>query len=109
MSDFSRREWLRLTAAGSGAMLLPNVTGILASPDSPAQTATAAGATPGRQKLLADFGWKFHLGHANDPTKDFNFGRGSGIFSKSGSLMQGGGRGNPGIAQPGFDSTAWQS
>ena len=111
MSELSRREWLRLTATGGGAaLLLPNVTGILASPDSPAQAAAAAGAaTTGRQKLLADFGWKFHLGHANDPTKDFNFGRGSGIFSKSGSLMQGGGRGNPGIAQAGFDTSAWQS
>src|ERR1039458_1914675 len=28
----------------------------------------------GRERLLLDFGWRFHLGNANDPAKDFAFG-----------------------------------
>ena len=38
-----------------------------------------------RERLLLDSGWRFHLGHANDPTKDFSFGR-SGTFSKTGNF-----------------------
>ncbi len=36
-----------------------------------------------RKKTNFDTGWKFHLGHAADPVKDFNF-KISNIFSKSG-------------------------
>jgi len=25
----------------------------------------------GRERLLLDFGWRFHFGHADDPSKDF--------------------------------------
>ena len=57
----------------------------------------------GRERLLADFGWKFSLGHSNDPAKDFGFGRG-GIFAKSGSLL-GGGRNS--ITNAAFDDSAW--
>ncbi|MCJ8209733.1 DUF4982 domain-containing protein [Mucilaginibacter sp. RS28] len=31
-----------------------------------------------------DAGWKFHLGHATDFTRDFNFGIGNNLFAKSG-------------------------
>jgi beta-galactosidase len=34
-----------------------------------------------------DFGWRFHLGHANDPAQDFGF-DGDGVFSKSGDLFE---------------------
>ncbi|HEY6358280.1 MAG TPA: beta-galactosidase GalA, partial [Vicinamibacterales bacterium] len=69
-----------------------------------------ASPTPTRERLLADFGWKFHLGHADDPAKDFNFGRagGDGMFGKAGDFLPGGRRGLPGITQPGFDTTSWQ-
>src|SRR5262245_60972133 len=101
--SISRRDLLKIASSAGGALLLPNVTGLLG-----AQGATAAGAqtagrgaaavpamTPGRERLLADFGWKFHLGHANDPAADFGLGRtGSGAFAKSGSFIGGGGRGN---------------
>ncbi|RYD88693.1 MAG: glycoside hydrolase family 2, partial [Sphingobacteriales bacterium] len=36
-----------------------------------------------RQQRSLDEGWRFHLGHAADPAKDFNFGT-EAIFSKSG-------------------------
>ncbi len=36
-----------------------------------------------RQQVCIDTGWRFHLGHAADPVRDFNFSI-SNIFSKSG-------------------------
>jgi len=113
MANWTRRDWLKTTTAAGGAMLLPNVTGILA-PGSPAASGSQVGpatATSTRERLLADFGWKFHVGHADDPAKDFNFGRsgGDGLFGKSGDFLPGGRRGVPGIAQSGFDTSAWQS
>ncbi len=39
--------------------------------------------TPFRQKISLDAGWKFHLGHAANPEKDFNYGIVN-IFAKSG-------------------------
>jgi beta-galactosidase len=42
----------------------------------------------GRERLLLDFGWRFHLGHANDSAKDFGFGSGmSGSFQKTGNFL----------------------
>jgi len=40
--------------------------------------------TDPRQTILFDTDWKFHLGHAADPSKDFNY-RVANIYSKSGS------------------------
>lgn len=109
MSTWTRRTWLKTATAATGALLLPNVTGLLA--DDAQRGAGAPGSSRVRERLLADFGWKFHLGHADDPAKDFNFGRagGDGMFGKSGYLLPGGGRGVPGLAQPGYDTTAWQA
>src|ERR1035437_1783682 len=45
----------------------------------------------GRERLLLDFGWRFHLGNANDPAKDFAFGSGrSGTFQKTGNFLPAG-------------------
>jgi beta-galactosidase len=105
MADWTRRDWLKTATAASGALLLPNVTGLLGAQQRPGPV----GAT--RTRLLADAGWKFHLGHADDPAKDFNFGRagGNGLFGKSGAFLPGGGRGGPGLGQWGFDASSWQS
>ena len=66
----TRRDWLKLTTAAGGAALLPNVTGILGG-------ASAASQTPatGRERLLADFGWRFHSA-TRTIAKDFGYGRG---------------------------------
>ena len=58
----------------------------------------------GRRRVgdKADFGWRFHLGHADDLAKDFGYGRG-GAFAKSGSVI--GGRGS--VTQATFDDAAW--
>src|ERR1051326_7243423 len=113
----SRRDLLKIASSAGGALMLPNVTGLLGAGEGPyvgrtelgsadrgrtetqstLRTVTPPAMTPGRERLLADFGWRFHLGHANDPAADFGYGRtsGSGAFAKAGSLLAGGGRGNP--------------
>jgi beta-galactosidase len=37
-----------------------------------------------RETLLLDFGWKFHLGHAAEPSADFGFGANQRTFAKAG-------------------------
>ena len=45
----------------------------------------------GRERLLLDFGWRFHFGHADDPSQDFGFGSSSvGNFQKTGNFMPAG-------------------
>ncbi len=42
----------------------------------------------GRERLLLDFGWRFHFGNANDAAKDLGFGAGqSGNFQKTGNFI----------------------
>jgi beta-galactosidase len=63
-----------------------------------------ASPTPGagRERLLLDFGWRFHFGHADDPSKDFGFGGPSvGNFQKTGNFMPAGGMA--------FDDGDWRS
>lgn len=52
-----------------------------------------------RERLLFDFGWRFHFGHTDDPAQDFGFGRRS-EFAKSGELF--------GPSREDFDDSAWQ-
>ena len=90
MAPFTRRQLLQSGAAASVAAWLPRV----------ARTIQPG---PGRERLLLDFGWRFHLGNADDLTQDFGFGRGGNQdseYGKSGSLFQPS-RGN-------FDDSAWR-
>ena len=54
---------------------------------------------PGRERLLLDFNWRFALGHADDPARDFGFGRGE-AFGKVGHLF------DP-VSRRDFDESAW--
>ena len=113
-NSWSRRRLLKagaLTAAGGA--LASRFTGVLGASEGAARAGDsvarwensapyADGAT--RERLLADFNWKFALGHANDPAKDFGWGRGS-AFAKSGTLI--GGRN--GVTGSIFDDSAWKS
>jgi beta-galactosidase len=95
MPDWTRRELLKTTVAASmsgGAPLAAQ-----AAPDAPAASGEPA---PSRQRLLLDFGWRFSLGHACDPERDFGFGRGS-EFSKSGGMLA--------PSRPHFDDSQWQA
>jgi beta-galactosidase len=56
----------------------------------------------GRERLLLDFGWRFHFGNANDAAKDFGFGGGqSGNFQKTGNFI--------GASSLGFDDGDWRA
>jgi beta-galactosidase len=109
MGKWTRRDLVKAGLAASA--------GVMAGSDLMAEPRTAAGAAfaqasagqasafdPGtlRERLLLDFGWRFALGNANDPDKDFGFGKlsGSGTFAKSGSA------GGP--ASPRFNDSAWR-
>ncbi|HTX35031.1 MAG TPA: beta-galactosidase GalA [Bryobacteraceae bacterium] len=75
-------------AVPAGCLLGPAaVTGseIAAEEQAQAQSAPPAGvgAGAGRERLLLDFGWRFHFGHASDAAQDFNF---RGNFSKTGNF-----------------------
>jgi len=61
---------------------------------------TSRGVSP-RERLLLDPGWRFSLGHADDPARDFGFGGGKGeTFAKSGRLFP------PGDIK--YDDSAWK-
>jgi beta-galactosidase len=90
----------------SGAALLPNFSGVLGAEQRGAAPKAASG--PLRERLLADFDWRFALGHADDPAKDFGYGRSGGAFAKAGSFLPGG-RGNPAPTQAAFDAKAWHA
>ncbi|HEV2290233.1 MAG TPA: beta-galactosidase GalA [Gemmatimonadales bacterium] len=51
-----------------------------------------------RERLLLDTGWRFHLGHADDPTRDFGYGTGD-LFAKAGEFF--------GPSATDFDDGAW--
>jgi beta-galactosidase len=73
-----------------------------------AGVASAAPATPDagpgsspRERLLLDSGWRFSLGHAEDPARDFGYGGGKGeTFAKSGFLFP--------PANIKYDDSAWK-
>jgi beta-galactosidase len=56
----------------------------------------------GRERLLLDFGWRFHFGNANDAAKDLGFGAGqSGNFQKTGNFIA--------ASSLGFDDGDWRA
>lgn len=76
------------------------VTGLL-----PVAGTVHAGAIPPpppqpRDTIRLDRGWRFHLGHAVDPAKDFGFGRDQRTFAKAGWNTAA-------AAMPDFDDKGW--
>lgn len=110
MKNFSRRDILKAGVIGPAAVAAVHGMGpIAAAIDLQPETADPrfeplfsaadheAMKKAGRERLLLDFGWRFHLGHANDPGKDFGF---TGNFQKTGNFVPAGG-----IA---FDDGLWR-
>ena len=103
MKPFTRRDVLKTgilapvaVVAAQGAGPIGNamttsreVSGPLPlSPGVPMQTPLTG---TERERLLLDFGWRFHLGNADDATKDFGYGtERAGNFQKTGSFMPAG-------------------
>jgi beta-galactosidase len=112
MKSLSRRDILKsslLAPAAMAAQPLKSIesvfTGSLETADL-LQTNDSV-ATPnrsqsggGRERLLLDFGWRFHFGHASDESKDFGFGSGrSGNFQKTGNFLP--------VGSAAFDDSDW--
>jgi beta-galactosidase len=76
----NRRELLGATA-GLGVLELNAVA---------AQTATPPDLSP-RERIKLDAAWRFHLGNADDPARDFGYGANQSAYAKSGyfSWIQG--------------------
>ena len=108
MKKFSRRDVLKAGVIGPAAAAAVHGMGPIAgaiempSAGEPSfepllGTGNDEAKKAGRERLLLDFGWRFHLGHANDPAKDFGF---TGNFQKTGNFVPAGG-----LA---FDDSAWR-
>ncbi len=104
--DLSRRDLLKgvaIAATASSAELLAAPAPSTASSRLAASAAavSVAGRAPVRQRLLLDFDWKFKLGHAQDPERDFGFGRYQMTYAKAGSQTAD-------AARADFDDGSWQ-
>jgi beta-galactosidase len=85
MPRVTRRDLLKTCIAGAATAAFPAVSAAKPPDESTAKGATnqSSCGTSGaqyspsrssRERLLLDFGWRFHFGHADDPTKDFGLG-----------------------------------
>src|SRR5215831_13636993 len=117
-SKWTRREMLQTgfalsatAAMGRGARPLSGlIVDSAESKDPPFEThSPSSGQQPEpqapslRERLLLDFGWRFHLGHASDPSQDFGFGaiEEELTFAKSGGM--------PKVTRLSFDDSGWQA
>ncbi|HEX8726901.1 MAG TPA: beta-galactosidase GalA [Gemmatimonadaceae bacterium] len=113
MRTWSRRDVVKGGLLAAGAALVPTPAKALLAADGTARAAAGPwdegalppGALPAvsvRERLLLDFDWRFHLGHAGDPEQDFGFGSGNdGIFAKTGYFFR--------PASPKFDASDWRA
>jgi len=111
MGKWTRRELAKAGVAASAAALtggwrLPAAAMETGTPAVEALAPQVSGASPLRERLLMDRGWRFALGHASDPAKDFGFGAMAehGVFAKSGEA---GGPTSVKTQSP-FDDSAWE-
>ena len=108
MKDWTRRDLLKMgVAAPAAAAVAISGTDISEVGDQQASSTPASSSAqkavgdivPRREKLLLDFGWRFHLGDADDAKKDFDFGAAS-SFAKSGRLFA--------ASRAAFDDSKWR-
>jgi len=102
MRNWTRRDVMKTGLMASlGAWASPRlISGGPSESDAPVPPAPDAPAAAQRERLLLDFGWRFHLGHADDPQRDFGYGAGE-EFAKTGEFLRG-------PSRPDFDVSAWQ-
>ena len=112
MKAFSRRDMLKTSllapavAAAQGMKPIEAAMQVAGESAGPLSTGTgvprrSAEFGAGRERLLLDFGWRFHLGNADDAAKDFGFGSGrAGNFQKTGNFLPAG--------SLAFDDNDWQ-
>jgi beta-galactosidase len=100
MNGFSRRDLLKSSVAVPAAAAIGLSEAAAQTQSGPART--SASPAQSRERLLLDFGWRFHFGHANDSAKDFGFGNGrSGGFQKTGGFLS--------PSNLAYDDSDWQA
>jgi len=98
MSNFTRRDLFKTGIAATA--VAATETSSAQSPQQTPPPSPQSSSAP-RERLLLDFGWRFHLGNADDPAQDFGWGAGGGTFAKSGS-------GTVPAAKENFDDSVWR-
>ncbi len=101
MKKLTRRTLLQSSLAVPGVAAAAAAAGGKESPQSPSAVAAPAPQSTqggGRERLLLDFGWRFHFGNAADAAQDFNF---RGNFSKTGNFGP--------VSTAEFDDNDWNS
>ncbi|KQY35936.1 beta-galactosidase [Caulobacter sp. Root487D2Y] len=100
MVDFSRRQALAATAGAAALAAAASSTRAAARPAAapPVPALPAVDLAP-RERLSLDFDWRFKLGHAQDPARDFGFGANQGTYAKAGRTAA--------PAELDFDAGAW--
>ena len=101
--NFTRRDVLKIGAiapAAARAFASQSASPLLSETESPRQESTNHPEPSPRERLLLDFNWRFHFGHADDPARDFGYGKG-GAFAKSGELLL--------PSRRNFDDSQWQT
>jgi beta-galactosidase len=119
MTQLTRRNLLKTGLAASAGLIatdnafyVPEAEAATAGTQShPALSTSLDGVykqVSSRERLLLDFGWRFHLGDANDAAKDFRWGAPTreGTFSKAGQDWLH--NKSDGSLQHSFDDSAWR-
>jgi len=102
MAPISRRAVIKGGLAIPATGLLSGSAVVAVAESMAVQSAVAPTAATQRERLLLDFGWRFHFGHAGDATKDFGFSNGrSREFQKAGNFLP--------VAALAFDDSDWKA
>ncbi len=111
MSRLTRRDLLKTALAASAGAVAANALRPAAQARIKAAPSELFPAPPRRiddpissprERLLLDFDWRFQLGHANDPARDFGLGarRRELQFAKSGNFLP--------VTRSNFDDSGWR-
>jgi beta-galactosidase len=109
MTNWTRRDLLKTGGLAISAGVLSTAvrpTGALAqfaqpgvaNPRGSSVASNSAAQSTIRERLSLDFGWRFHLGHSADPSKDFGY-SGQSVFAKTGGLFE--------PSRPEFNDSNW--
>ena len=104
MNRLSRRDVIKGGLAIPATTLLSGSVAVNAAESLATRLGDARAGDPDslRERLLLDFGWRFHFGNADDPVKDFGFSNGrSREFQKSGNFLP--------VAALAFDDGDWKT
>ena len=98
MSKLSRRDLVKTGIAAAG--VTPARPQTTEHPIPQAAPPLAPTFTSGRERILLDSGWRFHLGNADKASDDFNLGADGKTFAKSGNMVA--------CARVNYDDHSWQ-